>query len=40
MEENPELIGKTIKTWVLADDQVDQYIKGHYYKLKRKIELL
>ncbi|QDF27789.1 phosphate ABC transporter permease PstA [Halarcobacter anaerophilus] len=36
MEENPELIGKTIKTWVLADDQVDQYIKGHYYKLKRK----
>ncbi len=36
IEENPELMGKTIKTWVLADDQVDQYLKGHYYKLKRK----
>ncbi len=22
--------------WVLADDQVDQYLKGHYYKLKEK----
>ncbi|RXK12584.1 phosphate ABC transporter, permease protein PstA [Halarcobacter mediterraneus] len=36
IEENPELMGKTIKTWVLADDQVDQYLKGHYFKLKRK----
>jgi len=36
MEKNPQLLGKTIKTWVLADDQVDQYLKGHYYKLKRK----
>ena len=33
---DPELMGKTTYTWVLADDQVDQYIKGHYYKLKRK----
>ena len=36
IEDNPELMGKTIKTWVLADDQVDQYLKEHYYKLKRK----
>lgn len=36
VEANPELMGKTIKTWILADDQVDQYIKGHYYKLKSK----
>ncbi|WP_072679646.1 phosphate ABC transporter permease PstA [Arcobacter sp. LA11] len=36
VEANPELMGKTVDTWVLADDQVDQYIKGHYYKLKRK----
>ncbi|RXJ76697.1 phosphate ABC transporter, permease protein PstA [Arcobacter sp. F155] len=36
MENNPELIGTKTKMWVLADDQVDQYLKGHYYKLKRK----
>lgn len=36
IEEHPELLGKTVKTWVLSDDQVDQYLKGHYYKLKRK----
>lgn len=36
VEANPSLMGKTINMWVLADDQVDQYIKGHYYKLKRK----
>ncbi|MGB0989794.1 phosphate ABC transporter, permease protein PstA [Arcobacter sp. CECT 8989] len=36
MEKNPELIGTKTKMWVLADDQVDQYLKGHYYKLKRK----
>jgi phosphate transport system permease protein len=24
----------TITTWVLADDQVDQYLKGHHHKLK------
>jgi phosphate transport system permease protein len=29
-------MGKTIKTWVIADDNVDQYLKGHYYKLKAK----
>lgn len=36
VEANPSLMGKTLNMWVLADDQVDQYIKGHYYKLKRK----
>jgi len=36
IDKKPELMGKTIKTWVLADDQVDQYLKGHHYRLKRK----
>ncbi|NVJ54448.1 MAG: phosphate ABC transporter permease PstA [Campylobacteraceae bacterium] len=36
MKKNPELMGTTVKMWVLADDQVDQYLKGHYYKLKTK----
>jgi len=36
IEKNPDLVGKTIKTWVIADDNVDQYLKGHYYKLKSK----
>jgi len=34
VENNPEFMGKTIDTWVIADDQVDQYLKGHYTKLK------
>ncbi len=29
MEENPDLIGKQIKEWVLADAEVDQYLKGN-----------
>jgi len=36
MKKNPDLVGKTLKTWVIADDNVDQYLKGHYYKLKSK----
>ncbi len=40
VEANPSLMGKTVNTLVLADDQVDQYIKGHYYKLKRKDKAL
>ena len=36
VENNPTLLGTTQLLWVLADDQVDQYLKGHYYKLKRK----
>jgi phosphate transport system permease protein len=35
VEQNPELMGTTQLVWALADDQVDQYLKGHYYKLKR-----
>lgn len=36
VEKNPKLMGTTQLVWALADDQVDQYLKGHYYKLKRK----
>ncbi|AXH13816.1 phosphate ABC transporter permease PstA [Malaciobacter mytili] len=36
VEENPTLMNKTMTMWVLADDQVDQYLKNHYYKLNRK----
>lgn len=36
VEANPALMGTTQLVWALADDQVDQYLKGHYYKLKRK----
>jgi len=33
---NPSLMNTTQTQWVLADDQVDQYMKEHHYKLKRK----
>lgn len=33
---NPELMNTTVSTWVLADDNVDQYMKDHHYKLKNK----
>ena len=36
VRDNPALMGTTQLVWALADDQVDQYLKGHYYKLKRK----
>lgn len=36
VEENPELMGTTQATWVLLNHQVDQYMKGHYYKIKDK----
>lgn len=36
VEADPKLMNTTQTLWVLADDQVDQYIKGHHYKLKRK----
>jgi phosphate transport system permease protein len=36
VEENPELMGTTQQTWVLVNHQVDQYMKGHYYKIKDK----
>ena len=38
---NPDFMNTTQATWVLADDQVDQYLKGHNNKLKDKeIELV
>ncbi|MDL4864566.1 phosphate ABC transporter permease PstA, partial [Halomonas elongata] len=33
MDENPDLQGTTRMEWVLADGQVDQYLKGHHNKL-------
>lgn len=36
VEENPDLMGSTQSTWVLLNHQVDQYLKGHYYKVKEK----
>ncbi len=28
-QSHPEVMGKTVNEWVLADDEVDQYLKGH-----------
>lgn len=36
VEDNPALMGTTQATWVLVNHQVDQYMKGHYYKIKDK----
>ncbi len=36
IKQNSSLLGTTQLVWVLADDQVDQYLKGHYYKLKEQ----
>lgn len=33
MRDNPQLLGTTRAEWVLADGQVDQYLKGHYTRL-------
>ncbi len=35
VEQNPELKGQKIPTWVLADDSVDQWMKGHHHGLKQ-----
>ncbi len=35
MEDNPELLGTTETLWVLADAEVDQYLKGKANRLKR-----
>ena len=32
----PSLMNTTAPTWVLVNHQVDQYMKGHYYKIKDK----
>jgi len=36
IERQPALMGITLSQWVLADDQVDQYMKGHHHNLKEK----
>ncbi|MCU7940334.1 MAG: phosphate ABC transporter permease PstA [gamma proteobacterium symbiont of Bathyaustriella thionipta] len=36
VEESPELMNTTQSTWVLVNHQVDQYMKGHYFKIKSK----
>jgi len=36
LEANPELMNTTQTRWVLLNHQVDQYLKGHYYKVKAK----
>ena len=36
VKEKPELMNTTTPIWVLADDQVDQYLKGNHHKLKDK----
>ena len=36
VKENPELMNTTQEMWVLADDQVDQYFKGHHNTLKEE----
>jgi phosphate transport system permease protein len=41
LEKNPKLMGSTVKRWVLANDEVDQYLKGHHHSLKnREIRLI
>jgi phosphate transport system permease protein len=34
VEQDPSLMGTTKTMWVLADDQVDMYVKGNYYRIK------
>ncbi len=36
VEKDSKLMNTTQNMWVLADDQVDQYLKGHHHKLKDK----
>ena len=36
VKEQPELMNTTTRIWDLADDQVDQYLKGNHHKLKDK----
>lgn len=33
IEKHPDTMGETVTLWALADDQVDQYLKGQYTKL-------
>ena len=36
MQNNPELMNTTKYIWMLADDQVDMYMKDYYYKLSSR----
>ncbi len=36
VKQKPELMNTTTNIWVLAHNQVDQYLKGHHYNLKQK----
>jgi phosphate transport system permease protein len=36
LKNNPELMNTTQFIWMLADDQVDMYMKGYYYKIKNR----
>jgi len=36
IKNNPSLMGTTNLVWMLADDQVDMYMKDYYYKIKGK----
>ena len=36
LQNNPQLMNTSRLVWALADDQVDQYMKGHHFKLKNK----
>jgi len=36
IKENPLLMDTTALVWMLADDQVDMYMKDYYYKIKSK----
>lgn len=36
MKKDPTLVGSKELTWILADDQVDMYMKGKYYQIKSK----
>lgn len=40
IKKDPSLLNTKRTQWVLADDQVDQYIKEHHYRLKRKDRVL
>jgi phosphate transport system permease protein len=37
---HPEVMNKTTKEWVLADDEVDQYLKGHAHTLTDEQKVL
>ena len=40
LKSHPEVMNKTINEWVLADDEVDQYLKGHNNTLSDSEKLI